>query len=145
MRELQSAMDKLMSKEPMTFNEDYSLECLFHESVHANKAGLKSSAYTPINYKLIEGCTQIYARQNYVKILDAFGTKSAHFNTIKYAGYGYKELVNKLRPFVTDKNGNLLENDVLKIAHEESYPKDKFFSIIKANNPNFSNAEIYNY
>lgn len=78
-----------------------------------------------------------------MKVVHNFDVESTNFNKIKYGGYGYKELVNKLRPFVTDKNGNLLENDVLKIAHEESYPKDKFFSIIKANNPNFSNAEIY--
>ncbi|MBR6105509.1 MAG: hypothetical protein IKP81_10700 [Paludibacteraceae bacterium] len=58
MRELQSAMDKLMSKVPMTFNEDYSLECLFHESIHANKVGLMPATYNPINNKLIEGCTQ---------------------------------------------------------------------------------------
>lgn len=47
-----------------------------------------------------------------------YGVESANFNKIKNSSYGYRELVNKLRPFVTDKNGNLIKGDVLKIANK---------------------------
>ena len=78
-----------------------------------------------------------------MKILDAFDTKSAHFNTIKYAGYGYKELVNKLRPVVTDTKGNLFEDAILKIAKEEVFPKMKIKKFSKEDIDNFFYSIMY--
>lgn len=77
-----------------------------------------------------------------MKVVHNFDVESTNFNKIKYGGYGYRELVSKLRPFVTDKDGKLIEGDVLKIAHEETYPRDKFFSIIKTLHPSLSSVDI---
>ena len=97
----------------MTFNEEYAIEALFHESVHSK---IKKEASNTLQNKILEICTQLYARNNYSKIIRSYGKLPKHFESIQTGGYGYKEGCNLLRRFFT-KDGELQIGELINVVN----------------------------
>jgi hypothetical protein len=67
--------------------------------------------------KIVETCTQLYARGKYSKILSKYGVQAKNFETIKYRGLGYTEACNNLRKFF-EKDGIMQIGELLNVANE---------------------------
>ena len=65
----------------------------------------------------METCTQLYARDRYVKILKAYKVDAVNFERIKTDGLGYNLECSKLRGFFTN-NGRLQIGELINIANE---------------------------
>lgn len=113
-RDIMSAFNKLKRKEQLTFTEEYSIESLFHESVHSRYLSGKFEA-NPLSDIMMEGCTQLYARERYTKILKHFKASAHHYDEIRINGYGYRDIVDILRPYFT-KDGKLQIGELINIA-----------------------------
>lgn len=114
---LNSAFKKLRKGENLDFYEEYSIESLFHESVHATATRKTNILAGTMDEIIAETCTQLYARDRYVKILKAYNVDAFNFERIKTEGLGYNLECSKLRPFFT-KNGNLQVGELINIANE---------------------------
>jgi len=117
---LQSAFAKLYKKQVLTFHEEYAIECLFHENVHSKATRKIKILQGSLDEKIAETCTQLYARDRYVKILNNYGVEAVNFETIKYNGLGYKERCDALRKYF-EKNGVLQVGELINIANESNY------------------------
>ena len=119
-RSLSSALTKLKDKQTLSFHEEYMVETLFHESLHSKAVHLKNKInierYSP-REDVLEACTQLYARNNYVKIMRSYGVEPVNFAKIQTDGYGYKGKVDMLRTIFT-KNGELQVGELINIANE---------------------------
>lgn len=114
---LQTAFAKLQQKQPLTFHEEYTIECLFHENVHSKAIRKINIIKGSIDEKILETCTQLYARNKYVKILKKYGVEAKNYNMIKYNGLGYKHSCNVIRKYF-EKDGELQVGELLNIANE---------------------------
>lgn len=114
---LQSAFLKLHNKQPLSFYEEYSIECLFHENVHSKATRKYMIRQGSLDEKIAETCTQLYAREKYVKILRSFGVEPSHFINIKYNGLGYQRECNALRKYF-EKDGFMQIGELLNVANE---------------------------
>ncbi len=131
-RDLINAFVKLKAKLPLSFKEEYAIEGLFHESVHSR---IKKLKYSPnsITEIILEGCTQMYAREKYPKILKHFETLPRHQEAIRTNGYGYKGVVDTLRPFFT-VDGKVQIGELINIAIGEEDGLKKLLKKIKQHN-----------
>lgn len=113
--DLHNALNKLkgIKKGKLTFNEEYAIEALFHESVHSK---IKVPTTNPLQTRILEICTQLYARNNYSRILLLYNREPLHFNAIQTNGYGYKEGCNLFRKFFT-KDNQLQVGELVNIAN----------------------------
>ena len=113
--DLLNAFKKLKGtiKGDLTFNEEYAIEALFHESIHSK---IKKEASNTLQNKILEICTQLYARNNYSKIIRSYGKLPKHFESIQTGGYGYKEGCNLLRRFFT-KDGELQIGELINVVN----------------------------
>ncbi len=117
--ELYSAFTKLRNKETLTFSEEYAIEGLFHEGVHSKAKKTYGVIAGTVDEYILETCTQLYARDRYVKILKQYGVEAINFKKIQVNGYGYRDAVNLLRPYFT-KDGALQVGELINIANETS-------------------------
>ncbi|MBR6251571.1 MAG: hypothetical protein IKR17_10330 [Bacteroidales bacterium] len=114
---LQSAFAKLYKKQVLTFHEEYALECLFHENVHSKAIRKTKVVQGTVDEKIAETCTQLYARDRYVKILSKYGVSAKNFELIKYRGLGYRRECDALRRYF-EKEGQLQVGELINIANE---------------------------
>lgn len=114
---LRLAISKLQKGETLDFCEEYSIESLFHESVHARATRKAVILAGSMDEKIMETCTQLYARDRYVKIVKAYKVDAVNFERIKTDGLGYNLECSKLRGFFT-KNGELQVGELINIANE---------------------------
>ena len=114
---LRSAIRKLQRGDTPEFNEEYSIESLFHESVHARATRKTAIIAGSMDEKIMETCTQLYARDRYVKILKAYKVDAVNFERIMTDGLGYNSECSKLRGFFI-KNGELQVGELINIANE---------------------------
>ena len=114
---LQSAIKKLQKGNTLDFYEEYSIESLFHESVHARATRKSVIIAGSMDEKIMETCTQLYARDRYVKILKAYKVEAVNFERIMTDGLGYNSECSKLRGFFV-KNGELQVGELINIANE---------------------------
>ena len=110
--ELLSAIRKLKSGKEMTFKEEYMIESLFHESVHSiTCVGLTKLEKDTIHERLMETCTQLYARNNYTKILQVYNVGAKNFEKIQIQGICYQNECAVLRNVF--EIGGFLNDDLL--------------------------------
>ncbi|MCR5696711.1 MAG: hypothetical protein K6G73_07040 [Marinilabiliaceae bacterium] len=114
---LQSAFAKLYKKQVLTFHEEYAIECLFHENVHSKAIRKTKVVQGSVDEKIAETCTQLYARDRYVKILSKYGVSAKNFELIKYRGLGYRRECDALRRYF-EKEGQLQVGELINIANE---------------------------
>lgn len=90
---------------------------LFHESVHARATRKAIILAGSVDEKIMETCTQLYARDRYVKILKAYNVAAVNYERIKTDGLGYNLECSKLRGFFT-KGSELQVGELINIANE---------------------------
>ena len=67
--------------------------------------------------KIAETCTQLYARDRYVKILKAYDVEPINFERIMTDGLGYNLECSKMRGYFT-KDEKLQVGELINIANE---------------------------
>lgn len=98
MKSLESAISKIRAGEALQFHEEYSIECLWHEMLHARSSWWQN----PDNQKngrlltSMETINQFCARGSYGKLLGYMGGKPKHFEAIMKNGFGYHNEVKNL-------------------------------------------------
>lgn len=149
-KNLLSAMRKLRLKRTLTFGEEYSIESLFHESVHAGKVKRKDknkvmtkaqkkaekkariraekdantdTIIGSYEEKIRETCTQLYAREQYLIIMREYGVEAVNYERIKYEGLGYSRECDRLRGFFT-KDGEIQVGELINIADKSISSED---------------------
>jgi hypothetical protein len=129
-RELASAFSKMTTQQALSFLEEYSLENIYHEGIHSRSTGIVKITAFSIDEKIMESCTQLYAREKYTKILDIYNTKALHFDKIKYEGLGYHDKCNILRKHF-EKDGQIQVGELINIANESVSGKDILIKKLK--------------
>lgn len=117
---LLSAFEKLKGNSPLTFNEEYSIEVLWHEILH-NKSK-NTAVLPPIDSHLgfprcvAENINQYIARSSYGDFLRQLGRDPIHTEAIMTNGYSYNYTLQNLRK-ILDK-AKIKETDFLKEAED---------------------------
>ncbi len=120
--ELSSAFEKITISKTLSFSEEYAVECLWHEMMHA-RTGVFPLRLILGEEPLSEGMVQLAARHTYPVLLAELGGLSSHQNAILKNGYAYSvvttnliELINQARLSGTAIEAMLLQygNDYLE-------------------------------
>ena len=90
------AIRAILVKEPLTFNQEYALESLWHEIRHAGSTGWKQYInYTAERRTAMETINQFCSRLSYSRFIESIGGKAIHQKHVLASGYGYStELKN---------------------------------------------------
>lgn len=94
--ELSKAFEKIEKGEPLTFNEEYAIETLWHELKHV----FYRHDALPVNRNqqlAIEGMLQFVARGSYSELLMKLGKHPEHQEAIIKRGYAYSVEVGNVR------------------------------------------------
>lgn len=94
--ELRGALAAIKRGDNLTFNQEYSIESLWHEILHA-KTKTPPRSLTRGQLKAMETVNQFTARHTYDDFLKSLGGKASHKETILNEGFGYKEWVSDFR------------------------------------------------
>lgn len=109
--DLVNAFKNLGQKE-LTFNQEYSLESLWHEIMHHRQTYIQRYNIPGHNVLFMETMNQWVSRRTYDKMLDALGGfKPQWLNTVKLQGYGYAPFVRKFDRLL--KKLGLMDNDLI--------------------------------
>ena len=91
--DLKSAWNKIARGERLTFNEEYAVESLWHETVHNRQTLTYAGGKNTISRRMMEIVTQWTARRTYPQFLEGLGGKARHQEAIKVRGYGYGKYI----------------------------------------------------
>lgn len=87
-RDLAEALRNIGSEIPITQNQEYALECLWHEAIH-NKQVVAHIEYGSLEQILMETANQWISRRTYWQLSDRMpGWKPDHEDWVKDNGYG---------------------------------------------------------
>lgn len=114
---LRDAIVKLGQGKTLSFNEEYSIESLFHESIHSKSTKRVEIPKGSQREAIMEACVQLYARDRYTKVMKTYGVNPINFAKIQTDGYGYQRQVSMIRELFT-KEGNLQVGELINIANE---------------------------
>ena len=96
-KDLKNALKKMRKGAPLTFNEEYSLESLWHEILHSCQSIRDKSLLPKKDTLIMETFHQWRARLTYGELLQAFGYTPRFATKTLNEGYGYDWLVKKNR------------------------------------------------
>jgi hypothetical protein len=94
--QLKAALGAIKKGSPLTFNQEYSIEALWHEILHA-KTKTSPRNLTIGQTKSMETINQFVARHTYDDFLNTFGGKAYNKKEILERGYGYTSWINNFR------------------------------------------------
>lgn len=133
LHEVKGAMRAIAGKTPLTFNQEYAIESLWHEIRHAGAVGWKDvRKKTPDLIAAMECINQFCARRSYGKLLRAIGGSVSHKKEIIKSGYGYSRSVRHFDEMLASMNISSSEayahfsNAIMAEPYE-----DMFGSIVK--------------
>ncbi|MDR1553221.1 MAG: hypothetical protein LBS69_07150 [Prevotellaceae bacterium] len=160
LNEFKGALNAIKQGQDLTFRQEYAVECVWHEFMHAKATGWGNiNAKTTELRNSMEVVNQFCARRSYIPFLESLGGKSIHSADIIAKGFGYRnELDNfnlmieklnidkpKLYDFLSDKiintkYENLFDEITKYISNETGISK-------RAANELIDNLDIadYNY
>jgi hypothetical protein len=149
--EFKGALDAIKQGKDLTFKQEYSVECVWHEFLHA-----KAKGWSNINNKTdklknaMEVANQFCARRSYSPFLESLGGKSTHSADIIAKGIGYRNRLDhfnlmidklkidksKLYDFLSDKVINTKYEDIFDemtryISKEAGIGKGKINGLIE--------------
>lgn len=133
LHEVKGAMRAIAGKTPLTFNQEYAIESLWHEIRHAGAVGWKDvRKKTPDLIAAMECINQFCARRSYGKLLRAIGGSVSHKKEIIKSGYGYSRSVRHFDEMLASMNISSSEAyaHFSKAIMAEPY-EDMFGSIVK--------------
>ncbi len=97
-QEVKGALSAIKQGNTLTFNQEYAIESLWHETLHA-----KAKGWTDYNNKTnlkrvhMETLNQFCARNTYPEFLKRLGGQAEHQAEIKAHGYGYGSYLRNFR------------------------------------------------
>ncbi|WP_231464738.1 hypothetical protein [Pedobacter sp. Leaf132] len=94
--EFKGALSAIKNGQELTFNQEYSLESMWHEILHA-KTLSPPQHLTVGQTKAMETVNQFVARHTYDEFVNALGGKVSHKNQILEKGYGYSNWITDFR------------------------------------------------
>ncbi|MBR8535407.1 hypothetical protein KDU71_07530 [Carboxylicivirga sediminis] len=95
---LKEAFVAIQKNKPLTFNQEYAVESLWHEIRHAGAKGWHHYKYgTDLRKVPMETLNQFCARHSYDGFLKQLGGKAYHQKAIIEEGFGYKNLLDNFR------------------------------------------------
>lgn len=109
--ELRGAFAAMKANTPLTFNQEYSVEALWHEILHG-KSKRPPVRLNSAQTQNMETINQFVARHTYPDFLKAFNTNPLHQKEILDNGYGYKGWVSAFRQRL--KNAGISEEQAVK-------------------------------
>lgn len=95
-KELKEALGAIKRGVELTFDQEYSIESLWHEILHA-KSKTPPRSLTIIQNQAMETVNQFIARHTYDEFLEKLGGKAIHKQQILEEGYGYNQWVSSFR------------------------------------------------
>lgn len=126
--ELKGALRAIIEGRTLTFNEEYSLESVWHEIRHANANGWKNIKLKNDDLTMVmETVNQFCARRTYEHFVTALGGKIANKEAILASGYGYQKWVNNFGSLLKKLNispieaHEYLKDIILTTPYEEMY------------------------
>ena len=97
-REVHDAFQAIVNGQTLTFNQEYAMESLWHETLHAKAKGLvKNMMPAEITIIQMETVNQFVARHTYPQFIERFGGKATHRESVLKEGYGYARYVTNFR------------------------------------------------
>lgn len=126
-RELKNAWNNVAAGKKLTFNEEYAIESLWHETVHNRQTRTPSCGDRTLSGKLMETITQWVARRTYPDFLKAIGGKPEYQDKVLTDGYGYWNRVRnfdkllKTLGIADDKNALDYFKNVIKNCERKKY------------------------
>ena len=95
-RDFKSALNSIKEGIELTFNQEYSIEALWHEILHA-KTQSPPRELTVAQTEAMETVNQFVARHTYSEFIETLGGKATHKKTILDKGYGYTSWITDFR------------------------------------------------
>lgn len=97
-KEVREAFATLKKGNDLTFNQEYALESLWHETLHAKAQGWANRALrNQMTVMQMETVNQFVARHTYPEFIARFGGEAAHQDGVLENGYGYGTWVRNFR------------------------------------------------
>jgi SPP1 gp7 family putative phage head morphogenesis protein len=93
---LVGAMQKIRNKIPLTFNEEYAVESLWHEICHNRAKKYAVTSWTGAARINMEALNQLVARHTYPDFLAKLGGEARFSTEVLENGYGYGVMVKNL-------------------------------------------------
>lgn len=100
-KEFKSALAAIKAGRDLTYNEEYSIESLWHEILHA-KTKTPPRELTNAERKHMETLNQFVARHTYPEFIEALGGKATNQGEILERGYGYTSWIGNFRRELAD-------------------------------------------
>lgn len=100
-KELKEALAAIKRGDELTFNQEYSIESLWHEILHG-KTKSKPFDLSSGQRQTMETVNQFCARHTYDKFIEKLGGKASHKDTILDNGLGYQKWVADFRKLLKD-------------------------------------------
>ncbi len=148
-KDLKNALKKMEKGEPLAFNEEYSLESLWHEILHSCQSKRELSLLPDIDKLVMETFHQWRARLTYGELLQAFGYTPRFATKTLNEGYGYSLPLKKTRWFFNRLKidaGSLLNlserNTLIKLLDVENYIIEKLDIISMTNKEEFYKKKL---
>lgn len=94
--ELKGAFGAMKNKQKLSFNQEYAVESLWHEILHAKTKTLPAKL-TDLQTKSMETINQFCARHTYPEFMERFGAKATNKKEVLDKGYGYSTWVTTFR------------------------------------------------
>lgn len=94
--DLRGALANIKKGKNLTFNQEYAIESLWHEILHA-KTKAKPRRHTKEQIDAMETVNQFVARHTYPNFLKRLGGKATNQKEILDNGYGYSKWIREFR------------------------------------------------
>lgn len=120
-KDLKSAWNKIAKCQPLTFNEEYCIESLWHETVHNRQTPTSAGAERSVTRTIMETVTQWVARRTYAGFLAKLGGKAAFEQQVIKNGYGYSA---RIRHFDRLLDAMGVADEAALLAHLENIIKN---------------------
>lgn len=105
LHEVKEAIKAIASKMPLTFNQEYAIESLWHEIRHAGAVGWKDIKKQNDSLTAAMECiNQFCARRSYGKFIRTIGGNVSHKKEIIKSGYGYNRSVRHFEEMLSALN-----------------------------------------
>ncbi|HUH26421.1 MAG TPA: phage minor head protein [Flavobacterium sp.] len=96
LEELRGALGAIKKGTELTFNQEYAVESLWHEILHA-KTKTKPFRLSSFQVQNMETINQFVARHSYSDFIERLGGKAYHKAEILDKGYGYSKWITDFR------------------------------------------------
>lgn len=111
-RESRDAFNAIRKGKPLTFAQEYAMESMWHETLHAKARGWADrSLRNDRTVRQMETINQFVARHTYPQFIESFGGKATNQQQVLERGYGYGTSVRNFRELL--KHHKIDETEVV--------------------------------